>query len=63
MFIRPKIWLEWFLVKPWRRWGVTVSVTDERKFTRRMRLAGSLVLLGGLGMIVSFVVGGAFSPK
>ena len=63
MLARPRSYIEWFVTKPWKRFGVTVSVTDERMLKRRMLLLAVPVLLGGLGFVVAIFVGGPFSSK
>ena len=63
MLARPRSYIEWFVTRPWKRFGVTVSVTDERMLKRRMLLLAVPVLLGGLGFVVAMLVGGPFSSK
>ena len=63
MLARPRSYIEWFLTRPWKRFGVTVSVTDERMLKRRMLLLVVPLLLGSLGFVVAMLVGGPFSSK
>ena len=56
LLVRPKVWFEWFVAKPWKSWGATVSITDEQKFRKHMRWFGILMAVSGLvvAMIIFF---------
>ena len=38
MLVKPKQYVEWFLNKPYRWWGLQVSIVDERRFKRWSRI-------------------------
>ena len=60
MLIRPASWVEWFLAKPYRTMGVSVTVVDEKKLRSRTRIPAIVFLLGGVGFLILFIVGGFF---
>ena len=57
MLFRPASWIEWFLAKPYRGMGVSVSVVDGKKLRSRTRLPAIVFLLGGLFFLIVFVSG------
>ena len=50
LLARPKTFVEWFLAKPYRAWGVTVTVTDEEKLRRVTRWLGLVLVMFAVGM-------------
>jgi len=60
---RPTTWIEWFLAKPWKPFGVAVSIVDEQKLKRRMSPLGLLYVAGGVCVVVFLVWAGVFSVK
>ena len=55
VFVRPRQWMDWMYAKPLKRWGLKVTVEDERKFRRIMKFFGMAYILGAvffLGLIL-----------
>jgi len=55
MLVRPDRWVEWFLVRPCKGYGIAVSVEDQDKLRRNLRLPGWLFLVSGV-VLLGFVV-------
>ena len=51
LLFSPKTFVEWFLVRPYRPWGVTVTITDERKLRRQCRWVGCVFVILAIMMV------------
>lgn len=56
MLARPKTWVEWFLAKPWRGFGLKVSIEDEQKLRKKARIIGIVSLIFWLPFLGVFVL-------
>ena len=56
LLVNPKAWVEWMLVRPWRSWGLAISIIDEQKLRKKARWFGIFMVASGLivGMILFF---------
>ena len=45
LWVRPRRFIEWFLSRPYRAWGVQVTVVDENRLKRAARIFGSLTFV------------------
>ena len=55
MLASPRRWVEWFFAKPWKSWGIAVSVVDEQRLKRRARFMGLVYLAAGVMVGVAVV--------
>ena len=54
MCFKPEMYIEWFLAKWLRSWGVSVSVTDKEKLKRKLRGLGFFLgAWAALGLAIS----------
>ena len=56
----PASWVEWFVRKLWKSFGIAVSIADEQKFRRQTTFLGMVYLISGIIMLGFFVSVGAF---
>ena len=63
MLARPRTWVEWFLAKLYRPFGIAVSIVDEQKLRSKLRLMGIPFLLGGLFFVIVIIWAGVRSGK
>ncbi|MBI3320903.1 MAG: hypothetical protein HYZ91_01395 [Candidatus Omnitrophica bacterium] len=48
LIARPLQYVEWFLRRTYRSWGISMTVDDESKLKRRTRVWGLLLLVSGI---------------
>jgi len=48
MLTKPEQWLEWFVNKPYRWWGLQVSIVNKERFRKATRLYALLPVLAAL---------------
>jgi len=48
LLFRPTTWVEWFIRKTWRPFGLAVTIEDQEKLKRRTRLLGLIYVIGGI---------------
>ena len=54
MLFNQKLWLEWFVNKPYRQWGLQVTIIDEARFKRMLYIYACVPFVFGIiGLIAA----------
>ncbi len=56
LLARPARFVEWFMRRPYRSWGITVTVVDDTRLRRRARVLGALLFVVGIANAALVVV-------
>jgi hypothetical protein len=58
MLFKTDLWLEWFVNKPYRWWGLQVTIVDKERFRKATHTYAMIPLLMAiLGILASLFVG------
>jgi hypothetical protein len=61
MIARPQRWVDWFLRKPYKAWGIAVVIEDEQKLRKWFRVFGLIYAVAGALFLAAFLTS-VFSP-
>ena len=56
MWAHPHRWVQWFLKKPWKPFGLTVAVHDAAKLRKNLRRLGMFYAAVGLTVLAAIVL-------
>ncbi len=56
MLCRPEKWIDWFFRRPWKSFGIAVSIENQDKLRKRTRFLGMIYLVTGILFLVFFSV-------
>ena len=56
MWVHPHRWVQWFLKKPWKPFGLTVTIHDAAKLRKNLRRLGMFYAAVGLTVLAAIVL-------
>jgi hypothetical protein len=57
MIAKPELWLEWFVNRPYRLWGLQVSIVDKVRFRKATRFYALVpIVMAMLGLLASIFI-------
>ena len=56
MWAHPHRWVQWFLKKPWKPFGLTVTIHDAAKLRKNLRRLGMFYFAVGMTVLVAIVL-------
>lgn len=57
MLCKPEQWLEWFVNRPYRWWGLQVSIVNKERFYRVTRFYAMIpIVMAIIGLVVVLIV-------
>ncbi len=57
MLAKPELWLEWFVNRPYRWWGLQVTMVDKKRFLKATRTYALIpIVFAIIGLLVSVFI-------
>jgi len=57
MLVKPDLWLEWFVNRPYRWWGMQVKIVDQERFRKATRYYAAIpILFAFIALLVSLFI-------
>ena len=56
MLVKPELWLEWFLNRPYRWWGLQVTIVDKERFKKATRFYAMIPVIGAVAGLLGVLI-------